>query len=149
MPPKKIDYELLVRKALMSVVKDILLDVETNGFYKKQHLFITFSINHPGAIVSEILREDFSDEITIVLEHEFWDMKVGDYGFTVNLAFEHGDEEMFVPFSAIIIFNDPSEDFCLEFTPDLSDSPQNQKPAPKERKDGSNVVSLDLFRKGK
>lgn len=142
---QKIDYEALTRKALLSVAKEILQLVALNGLYKKQHLYITFSLHHPGIEVSNTLREDFEDELTIVLEHEFWDLSIDDYGFSVSLNFDHGNESLYIPFSSIITVQDPSEDFFLEFSPDLKDI----KPQPSKLEVKSNVISIDAFRKGK
>ena len=142
---QKINYEAITKKALLSVVRDVLQIVAVDGLYKKQHLYITFSLNHPNTVVSTFLREDFDDDMTIVIQYEFWDLKIDNYGFAISLAFEHADETLYIPFSSIITFHDPSEDFCLEFIPNFSD--MREKPIAVDKK--SNVIPLDIFRKGK
>ena len=102
-------------------------------------------MNHPNTVVSTFLREDFDDDMTIVIQYEFWDLKIDNYGFAISLAFEHADETLYIPFSSIITFHDPSEDFCLEFIPNFSD--MREKPIAVDKK--SNVIPLDIFRKGK
>ena len=147
----KINYEQIARKALLRVVKEILKEVDASGFGKKQNLLITFSTKHAGVEISEILKTDFDEELTIILEHEFWDLSIDEYGFGVSLEFEHGDESLYIPFSSIINFQDPSENFCLEFSPDFSDIQKKQSIASIDD-DGekkSNIVSIDIFRKGK
>ena len=84
--------------------------------------------------------------MTIVLQYEFWDLVVDDYGFSVSLAFEHSDETIYVPFAAMISVSDPSEDFSLEFTPNFSElKPKVEKS--QSSKSDSKVISLDMFRK--
>ena len=143
--PKKIDYNLLMKKASISVVKKILQQVAEEGLYKKQHVYVTFSLNHPSVKVSRLLKDDFDDEMTIVLQYEFWDLIVDDYGFSVSLAFEHSDETLYIPFASLISISDPSEDFCLDFVPDFSEVVPNKKS--EETKPSGNVISLNEFRK--
>ena len=142
---QKINYENLLRNALISVVKKILEQVSSNGFDNKQHLYITFSLKHPSVKVSDAIREEFKDEITIVLQYEFWDLIVDDYGFSVSLAFDKSDECIYVPFASLININDPSEDFNLDFIPNL-DVVKIQQPIEVKTND-SKIISLDAFRK--
>ncbi|MDR1233588.1 MAG: ClpXP protease specificity-enhancing factor SspB [Holosporales bacterium] len=144
MMQKKIEYDLLVKKASISVVRDVLRHVASYGLYKKQHLYITFAVNHPGVKVASILKDDGDDEMTIVLQYEFWDLLIDDYGFSVSLSFEHSDESLYIPFSSLMIVSDPSEDFCLEFIPNFDDVPPKQNNTNK-KKDG-NVISIDSIR---
>jgi hypothetical protein len=139
---KKIDYSELLKRASISVLKDVLRHVAINGLYKNQHLYVTFAVSHPGVKLADVLRDD--EEMTIVLQYEFWDLKVDEYGFSVCLAFDLSDETVYIPFSSILVFSDPSEDFCLEFSPDFSDSPPKHSDKPK--KTGDNVVSIESIR---
>jgi hypothetical protein len=91
------------------------------------------------------LKEEFEDEMTIVLQYEFWDLIVDDRGFSVNLAFDNSNEHVYVPFSSLITVSDPSEDFSLNFIPDLNDT-KSQTPV-QEQVTNSKVISLDAFRK--
>ncbi len=143
---KKLDYGFLLRKASISVVKEIIEQIANEGLYKKQHIYITFALNHPDVKISKLLRKDYDDEMTIVLQYEFWDLVVDDYGFSVSLAFEHSDETIYVPFAAMISVSDPSEDFTLEFTPNFSDLKPKMEVPPASKSDGK-VISLDIFRK--
>ena len=148
---KKLDYGFLMRKASISIVKEIIKQIATEGLYKKQQVYITFAINHPDVRMSKLLREDYDGEMTIVLQYEFWDLILDDYGFSVSLAFEHSDETIYVPFAALISVNDPSEDFCLDFTPDFSEiKPKTESKSQQSEGDkAGKVISLDAFRKGK
>ncbi|MDR0695396.1 MAG: ClpXP protease specificity-enhancing factor SspB [Holosporales bacterium] len=143
---KRIDYEDLLKSASMSVVKEILRQVSRHGLFRKQHLFVTFATTHPNVKMSDILAKEFDGEMTIVLQYEFWDLKVDDFGFSVSLTFEHADETIYVPFASIVSVSDPSEDFSLEFMPDLTNVKKISKPAADKPQSG-NVVSIDMFRK--
>lgn len=143
---KKIEYNFLIKKASISIVKEILTQISTEGLYKKQHIYITFSLKHPGVKISKLLRDDFDDEMTIVLQYEFGDLVIDDYGFSVSLAFEHSDETLYIPFSSLISVSDPSEDFCLDFTPDFSDI---ETETPKIENKADNIISFSAFKKDK
>lgn len=142
---QKINYEKLLRNASISIVKQVLEQVSKDGFSGKQHLYITFSLKHPDVQISDELKEEFEDEMTIVLQYEFWDLIVDDRGFSVNLAFDNSNEHVYVPFSSLITVSDPSEDFSLNFIPDLNDT-KSQTPV-QEQVTNSKVISLDAFRK--
>ena len=147
---KKLDYGFLLRKASISVVKEIIEQIATEGLYKKQHIYITFAFIHPNVKISKLLRDEYDDEMTIVLQYEFWDLIVDDFGFSVSLAFEHSDETIYIPFASMISVSDPSEDFNLEFTPDFSDiDPKTAKVDETSSGRSSKIISLDIFRKGK
>lgn len=137
-----IDYETLLRNASISVFKQILEHVQKFGFYKKQHLYITFSLKHCGIKINSEITKDYDDEMTIVLQYEFWDLKIDDYGFSVSLAFDKSDETIYIPYTALITVSDPSEDFNLNFLPDLSDAPKLKDAIV----DNSNIILLDEFR---
>ena len=143
---KMIDYHKLLKEGAVYVVKKIFEYVSSDGLSDKQQLYVTFSLKHPDVKISQLLKADYDDEMTFVLQYEFWDLIVDDFGFSVSLAFEHSDETLYVPFSSLIAVSDPSEDFNLEFDPDLSirkpKSPENKK-----LNNESNIISLDDFRK--
>jgi hypothetical protein len=143
----RIDYDKITQKAQIFIVKDIIKHIELNGISGKQHLYITFSLNHPDSIVADYLKEDFGDEMTIVLQYEFWNLKSDAHGFSVSLSFEHSDENIYIPFSSISNINDPSEDFYLDLVPDFSDIKKVSKSENDLRESGGNVISLNSFRK--
>ncbi len=142
---QKINYEDLLRNASISVVKQVLEQVAKSGFNNKQHLYITFSLKHPDVQISNALKEEFGDEMTIILQYEFWDLSVDDHGFSVNLAFDSSDEHIYIPFSSLINVNDPSEDFALNFIPNFDDI--KVKENMQEKINEGKIISLDIFRK--
>lgn len=155
-----IDYEGLVQSAVRKVMRDVLRDVAKNGLPGKHHFYIDFVTHYPGVEMPAYLREDYPDDMTIVLQYEYWDLVVDDKKFSITLTFDDAEERLIVPFEAIIKFVDPSVNFGLEFTPDLNDYTEldldpifsemddSQKKEIKPLAEGeSNVVTLDAFRK--
>jgi len=112
-----IRYDLLAQDALRGVVRSVLADVSKNGLPGDHHFFIGFSTKAPGVRVSNRLRESYPDEMTIVIQHQFWELEVGDTSFSVSLSFNGVPERLTVPFAAIKGFLDPSVQFGLQFDP--------------------------------
>lgn len=117
-----IRYDLLAQDALRSVVKKVLSDVaKSGGLPGEHHFFIAFDMDAPGVKMSERLRQiqlkksPDNHEMTIVLQHQFWDLTVNDKSFEVGLSFNGIPERMLVPFNAIKGFFDPSVQFGLQF----------------------------------
>jgi hypothetical protein len=157
-PDSLIPYDEIVQEALRAVVGRVLGQVETWGgtLPGEHHFYITFKTGAPGVSIPAHLKERFPDEMTIVLQNKFWDLAVGDDGFSVGLTFSQVPAKLVVPFSAITAFVDPAVDFGLQFQavagpggPEPHDDAENDSPgeAPTGSDDGSNVVSVDFGRK--
>ncbi len=110
-----IRYDLLVQDALRGVVRQVLTDVARNGLQGEHHFFITFKTATPGLRLSSRMRERYPDEMTVILQHQFWGLTVTDAGFEVGLSFNNMPERLYVPFVAITMFQDPSVTFGLKF----------------------------------
>jgi hypothetical protein len=110
-----IRYDLLAQDALRGVVRKVLSDVAREGLKGEHHFYVAFDMRAPGVRVSDRLREKYPDEMTLVLQHQFWDLKVGDQAFEVGVSFGGVPERVLVPFSAIKGFFDPSVQFGLQF----------------------------------
>ncbi len=110
-----IRYDLLVQEALRSVVRNVLTDVAKNGLPGDHHFYVSFKTVAPGVRISNRLREQYPDEMTIVLQHQFWDLGVTDHTFEVGLSFGGVPERLLVPFDSIVGFFDPSVQFGLKF----------------------------------
>src|ERR1700712_1546195 len=133
-----IRYDLLVQDALRGVVRNVLSEAARNGLQGDHHFFITFKTNAPGLRLSNRMRERYPDEMTIILQHQFWDLAVTDHAFEVGLSFNKAPERLLVPFEAIASFVDPSVQFGLKFDPAQTKEPDEaeqtadaEKPAPK------------------
>ena len=149
-----IPYDEIVQEALRAVVGRVLGEVETNGGLPGQHHFyITFKTGAAGVDIPRHLTERFPDEMTIVIQNRFWDLKVKPDGFEVGLSFNQVASKLIVPFSAVTGFVDPAVNFALQFQAQgEDDSPEasaagNDAPVAEPIEDGSNVVSVDFTRK--
>jgi hypothetical protein len=115
MPTDHIRYDILVQDALRGMVRNVLADIAKKGLPGDHHFFITFDTNAEGVRLSERLHERYPEEMTIVLQHQFWDLKLTDEALEVGLSFGGVPERLYVPFAAISGFADPSVQFALQF----------------------------------
>lgn len=113
-----IRYDVMVQEALLGVVRKVLQDAAKSGLPGEHHFYITFRSQAPGVRLSTRLREKYPEEMTIVLQHQFWDLIVGDHNFEVGLSFGGVPERLLVPYDALTGFYDPSVQFGLKFSPD-------------------------------
>jgi hypothetical protein len=150
------DYESYVQKALRTVVHDVLKQVGEQGLPGSHHFYITFQTNRSDVQIPDFLRKKHPEEVTIVLQHQFWDLKITNEGFHVGLSFDNVQEMIYVPFTAVISFLDPSVRFGLQFVPDeeMQQDQRPGKPAKPQEKEAleapttsNNVVSFDAYRK--
>ncbi|CAN7293222.1 SspB family protein [Bosea sp. LjRoot237] len=125
-------YDLMVQDALKGVVRKILSEAGRDGLPGDHHFYITFRTTAPGVRLSQRLREKHPDEMTIVLQHQFWDLNVSDHAFEVGLSFSGVPERLLIPYDAITTFFDPSVQFGLKFeTQDAAgEAPASEAPAP-------------------
>jgi hypothetical protein len=107
-------YDVWVSQALQGVLKRALRQLSTEGFSGDHHLFVSFDTNHPDVRIPGFLRAQYPDEITIVLQHQFEDLVVGDDSFQVSLSFSGQKQRLTVPFAAVRSFADPSVNFGLQ-----------------------------------
>ena len=153
-PESEIPYDEIVQEALREVVGRVLDQVERAGALPGgHHFYITFNTQMPGVSIPKHLSERFPEEMTIVLQHRYWDLKVEADGFSVGLSFGGVPSTLVVPFAAVTRFHDPAVEFSLTFQANAGDEPaeehdeaENDAPVA-ESKDGSNVVSVDFTRK--
>ena len=157
-----LNYEKLVEDALRTVVREALRKIASSGPPAGNHLYISFETRAKGVEMSETLREQFPDEMTIVLQHEYWDLKVEETGFRVTLNFDKIPHELVIPLSAVSGFADQNANFGLQFGPNAvgnkahgsnpppsSNHEQIDKPVTGKPKETSNpkIIALDSFRK--
>jgi hypothetical protein len=153
-PDSLIPYDEIVQEALRAVVGRVLRQVEeSGGLPGGHHFYITFKTRMAGVIIPKHLSERFPDEMTIVIQHRFWDLKVEDDIFSVGLSFGGVPSTLTVPFAAVTQFHDPAVEFALTFhangdeQPDEHEEAENDAPTVQPAEDGSNVVSVDFTRK--
>ena len=152
----QINYELLVETALRSVVRSALMIAEQNGLPGETHFYITFLTEHPGVDIPARLKDSHPEKMTIILQHQYWDLNIDDEKFSVSLSFGGQRETLIVPFMAVVDFNDPSVGFGLQFAMDhvdedaVIDEGETLPEADQEDQTeavSADVVSLDTFRK--
>jgi len=167
-----IGYQALTDAALRGVVREALRRIEKQGLIASHHFYLTFKTHFPGVEIPDFLREQYPEEMTIILQHQFWGLKVEEDGFEVTLTFKKLPATLAIPFAALTAFMDPGVQFGLQFkdvpgsqnaaTQPLAKAPEKsaEKPAaaaptatdaPKEAEKPApapgEVVSLDAFRK--
>ena len=111
-----INYDALTREALRGVVKKVLRDIEKHGLPGEHHLFISYDTCADGVIISKRLREEYPSEMTVVLQHRFWDLEIHEDHFQVKLTFNAIPERLIIPFKSIKVFYDPSVPYGLQFS---------------------------------
>jgi len=120
-----IRYDLLTQDALRGMVRRVLADAARMGLPGEHHFFISFKTQYPGVSIPARLAEKFPEEITIVLQHQFWDLNVSDFGFEVGLSFGNAPERLTVPFAAVTAFFDPSVDFGVKI--EVDEEPEEEE----------------------
>jgi len=154
-PDSLIPYDEIVQEALRAVVGRVLGSVaETQGLPGTHHFYITFKTGAAGFDIPQHLSERFPDEMTIVIQNRFWDLKVQEDRFEVGLSFNQMPAKLHIPFSAITVFFDPEVKFQLQFQASEDEDEveeahdaENDRPLAEPVEDGSNVVSVDFSRK--
>lgn len=163
-----IRYDVLARDALRGVLRRVLADAAEHGLPGEHHFFITFMSTAEGVKLSPRLLAQYPEEMTVILQHQFWDLVVTEDRFEVGLSFGGIPERLVVPFHSIKSFSDPSVQFGLLFEPSeaVAEAPPKNLPAvsapsglpapapvkedqeqPAKPGDGAEVVRLDRFRK--
>ncbi|WP_170398670.1 SspB family protein [Ruegeria arenilitoris] len=148
-----IDYGNLMHTAMRGLIKTVLTSVSDNGLPGAHHFFITFDTRQDGVELADWLRERYPEEMTIVMQHWFENLEVGDDGFAITLNFGDAPEPLYIPYSSIKTFVDPSVEFGLRFeSPEDEDEIEQliEESIEVEEEPGhhdAEVVSLDSFRK--
>jgi len=161
-------YDRMVETALRAVVREALEHVRDEGLPGEHHFYLTFRTTAPGVSIPDYLHDQYPEEMTIVLQHQFWDLTVAVDHFSVTLSFKNRPAELRVPYSALSAFVDPSVKFGLQFTVDptgkvtvpairpegdlvpmADDDGEDAARSANEdgEKDSAEVVNLDQFRK--
>jgi uncharacterized protein len=126
-----IRYDILAQDALRGVVRTVLTDAAKKGLPGDHHFYVTFDTRADGVRLSQRMLAQYPEEMTVVLQHQFWDLAVTEDGFEVGLSFGGVPERLAVPFSAIKAFVDPSVQFALQFE-EISSEAENEKSGEKE-----------------
>ena len=154
MDPEKIDYPAILQDALRDAVRRVLEQVAEHGLPGEHHLYIGFRTSFPGVEVPRFLRQQFPEEVTIILQHQFWGLDVTPEDFSVLLAFGGSKQRIVVPFAALTAFADPSANFGLRFeatsaSAETAPEPaaEAEKPAAPEPSRPGEVIRFDRSRR--
>jgi len=158
-----LEYPKLMERALRGVVRNALSIAAQHGLPGLHHFYIAFRTGAPGVSIPDQLRAQYPEEMTIVLENQFWDLEVADDRFSVTLSFNRTPQHLVIPFEAVVSFVDPSVKFGLQFgaQPDSAEAPPSETSEPPaetgpadaetpqdgDTSEGGEVVTLDSFRK--
>jgi len=144
----------MMHRAMRGLIKEVLDQVADSGLPGEHHFFITFDTGHPDVQLAQWLHDRYPDDMTVVVQHWFDDLRVLAEGFHITLNFGDAPEPMYIPYDAIITFVDPSVEFGLRFETHDLDEDDNEEDGTPEHADTSSekhseaeVVSLDQFRK--
>ena len=153
MAEDRLRYDSMVENALRGVVRQALSEAATNGLPGDHHFYITFHTDDPDVVMPDWLRAQFPDQMTIILQHQFWGLEVAPESFAVTLSFNNRQERLSIPFDAISAFADPAVQFGLQFEASEADlgAAGGKAKAPESNAaagdGGGDVVALDKFRK--
>lgn len=163
MTEEALNYPRMLQNALRDVARQALEEVADYGFPGEHHFFLQLSPQHPEVIVPAFLREQYPEELTLVLQNQYWDLEVDEDRFRVTLAFGGKRHRLEIPFDALIGFSDPAANFALRFEALLpgsedeseghevpeADAPPGGEPQAKAtgEGDGAKVIEIDRFRK--
>jgi len=163
-----IGYQALTDAALRGVVRDALRRIEKSGLIGAHHFYLTFKTHADGVDIPDFLKEQYPDEMTIIIQHQYWALKVKEDYFEVTLTFKKLPAPLHIPFNALTAFFDPGVQFGLQFRSEgeaakaagpapvmapvapAENSPAplaEPAPSPADKKEAGEVVSLDSFRK--
>ncbi len=159
-------YDRMIEDALRSVVRDSLKKAAETGLPGNHHFYITFATGHDGVSMPKQLRAQHSEEMTIVLQHQYWDLEVGEDSFAVSLSFNRAQQRLHIPYAAITTFADPSVQFGLQFqardgeeedeaavetdspeAPAIAESGAEAEVRTEAQDGAAEVIALDSFRK--
>jgi uncharacterized protein len=146
----------MVQAALRGVVREALARTAREGLRGAHHFYVSFRTDAPGVVLPKYLLDKYPEEMTVVLQHQFWGLEVGDEKFSVTVSFQNRPEQLTIPFAAITSFADPSVKFGLQFElpaakpregaalPAKAPAEEASKPPPRQ---AAEIVTLDKFRK--
>ena len=149
-PDSLIPYDEIVQDSLRGVVRRVLTDVAAGGGLPGgHHFFIAFRTRDPGVDMPKHLQERYPEEMTVVLQHRYWDLAIHEEHFEVGLTFNQVPAKLSIPYKAISGFVDPAVNFALQFAVNMPEAPPEpeEEPAAPSGEPGSNVVSFDFKRK--
>jgi len=145
----KINYQNILKKNMLNVLKDVLKNIEKNGLTDGHHLYITFLTKHPGVLLPKWLKEKFPNQMTIVIQYEYYKLKVNTDNFSIGLSFNDIKAQLDISYKSIISFADPFANFGLKL---INNDPINKNIKKNIKKYSTtkktnNVIDFKTFKK--
>ena len=149
MAQDQLNYGQIMQRALRRVMNEALsLVADIGGLPGEHHFYITFDCRHPGVDMPDWLRAEYPEQMTIVIQHEFYNLQVTEDAFSVEMSFHDRPAGLTIPFDAVLTFVDPSVEFGLKFdATEAEDADEPEEEAPEVEEGSAEVLSLDSFRK--
>ncbi len=142
MSDDQIRYDILTQDALRRVIRKVLEEVQRTGLPGQHHFFITFQTAYPGVRLTTRMMERYPDEMTIVIQHSYWNLEVTETAFEIDLSFDDIRERLRIPFDAVRGFYDPSVKFGLQFdVAPMAALPKPDMPEPETATKGPTAIS--------
>ena len=141
-----IEYQKILNKNMLNVFKDILKNIRDNGLSNNNHLYITFLTNHKNVELPDWLKQKYPQEMTIVVQYEYYDLKINNNNFSISLSFNDIKTNLIIDYNAIISFADPSANFGLILQKNKSQKKLKKNLDNKKSKEG-NVINFSNFKK--
>ena len=139
----KINYDLILKKNMLNVLKDILIEIKKNGLKEGHNLYISIDVNNNKIKMPNWLKQNFPNEITIVIQYEYWNLKINKNSFNITLSFNDVKADLDIPFDSIISFGDTYANFGLK----LMNDKNKVKKEPKTKVKNDNIIDFNKFKK--
>ena len=146
----KINYSKILKRNMINVFKDILLSIEKNGFQEGHHLYVNINTKNKKVRMPKWLKDKYPSEITIIIQYEFWNLKVKNYEFSICLSFNNIKADLNIPYDSIISFADPYANFGLKLIQnnDIKKEKFKKKSLNKDKENmTSNIINFDKYKK--
>ena len=147
----KIDYSKLLKNNMINVFKDVLKFIEKNDLIENHHLYITFKTDNEDVIIPGWLKKKFPNEMTIIIQYEYWNFKVAKNNFNITLSFNNIKSDLTIPFNSVISFADPYANFGLKLIDNEINDKKIKKNKEKKSKDKNhkqnNIIDFNKFKK--
>tara|TARA_Y100001954_G_scaffold197408_1_gene214256 strand:+ start:157 stop:588 length:432 start_codon:yes stop_codon:yes gene_type:complete len=141
-----IEYQKILDKNMLNVFKDILINIKNNGLSNNNHLYITFFTNHKNVELPNWLKQKYPEEMTIVIQYEYYDLEINKNNFSISLSFNDIKTYLKIDYNSIISFADPSANFGLILQKNRIQKKDNKK-IEKKRSNKNNVINFSNFKK--
>tara|TARA_B100001287_G_scaffold27699_1_gene19926 strand:- start:612 stop:1046 length:435 start_codon:yes stop_codon:yes gene_type:complete len=142
-----IEYQKILDKNMLNVLKDILINIKDNGLSNNNHLYITFLTNHKNVELPNWLKQKYPEEMTIVIQYEYSDLVINENNFLISLSFDDIKTHLKIDYNSIVSFADPSENFGLIFQKNKIQRKLNKKLDDKKEKNNDNVINFSSYKK--